>query len=286
MNKNHPLAWVKIVIVLGIWWAVFQSWPVSLHQISIPEFSFSTWTYLIFLGTLNWVVEWIKWHRLVSPITPASRKTRWKEINRGFLLGQGLPLGDWVGRMVEWSRKDRKVGWALNAYASSWQTVVSVGGALLTGHLFFPHWPWAVLWTLFFLYFLLHFLTNHLSWNGFTFPKLRQWETGFWSALRHVILTLQAVILTHYFGLSLSPWEIIAAWQWIWLMKMLGGLLNSWGELGTRQWSGVYFLGCIGLPAWEATLLIWVLWFLNNSIPFLLGSIYWLRTWKSSTSLQ
>jgi len=285
MKKNHPLAWVKIVIVLGIWWVAFQSWPLSFHQFSIPQLTSSTWLCLFFLGTLNWIIEWLKWHRLVSPITPASRNTRWREVNRGFLLGQGIPFGDWLGRMMEWSLKDQKVGWALNAYASSLQTVLTVGGAFLTGYLFFPTWPWFFLCALFLVYFILHFYTERLSWKGHSFPRVRQWETGVWSSLRHLILTWQALILTQSFGFQLSPWEIIAAWQWIWFIKMLGGILNVWGELGTRQWSGVFFLGSIGLPAWESTVLIWLLWILNNSIPFILGSIYWLRSWKSSTSL-
>lgn len=194
-------------------------------------------------------------------------------------------MGDWLGRMINWSQKDRPVGWALNAYASSWQTVVTVAGALLSGSYFFPQWPWWALRIPFIGYAMLHLVTDRLHWNGHFFPKVRQWETGLWSLCRHVILTLQAVFLTQSLDLDLPFWVIAAAWQWIWLGKMVGGLLNLWGELGTRQWSGVYFLGLIGLPAWDATLLIWFLWTLNNSIPFILGSIFWLRSWKSSTSL-
>lgn len=285
IKKFHALTWVKIVIVLGIWWAVYLSWPDSIQNLHFPFISAKIWGVLLFLGILNWVLEWLKWHRLASPHSPGNRTTRLKEVSRGFLLGQGVPFGDWIGRMTGWPQKFRSHGWALNAYASSWQTAATAGGALIFCPVFFPDSPWIWIVPVYLVYLGLHFYTHLLSWKGQAFPPVRSWEIGLYSFARHAILSLQAVGLTLAWGYDFPFWTLFAAWQWIWVGKMIGGLLNVWGEMGTRQWSGVFFLGLVGIEAGNATLLIWVLWILNNSIPLLMGSIYWIRSWKSSISL-
>lgn len=244
------------------------------------------WGILLLLGALNWVLEWLKWHRLVRHFSPGNHATRWKEVSKGFLLGQGIPFGDWIGRLTQWPRKNRPQGWALNAYASSWQSVVTVGGALFFASDLFPKGPWTWLIPFFLVYLALHFLTHHMSWKGHAFPPVRSIETGGLSLARHSVLTLQAVLFSYAWGLDPPIWTLVAVWQWIWLGKMIGGLLNIWGELGTRQWSGVFFLGMVGVAPGEATVLIWTLWILNNSLPLIMGSIYWIFSWKSSTVLH
>jgi hypothetical protein len=251
------------------------------------------WPLCLFVGLIpfNWGLEALKYQRVLSALgLQVSRKVFWKSFSAGIVSGMLTPnmLGNFIGRNLYFQRKNRPSLILLTLWSNHAQFVCSVLFGLFS--LFFL-WkvPFQGNLTFIALTFvalvsfsgLFYFLGEHLAYAFF--PK-RRWvrhlsifdhspglKVGLFllSSLRHMIFTLQFMLVLYAFGIDFNLSLLFWTWQtYLWVTLAPSLFL---GKLVVRESVNVWVLTAAGMPSAIVLLASLVTWFGNLFVPTLIS---------------
>jgi uncharacterized membrane protein YbhN (UPF0104 family) len=104
-----------------------------------------------------------------------------------------------------------------------------------------------------------------------------KWQLLGLSLLRHVVFSFQYVFILSAFALPLSLDLFFAVWTIYFLMTLAPSM--AFGKLLVRENVAIYVLGAMIPNAAIILSCSLILWFINLSLPALLGGLIWLK-WK------
>lgn len=251
---------------------------------------------VIFLVVINWGLEAKKWQILVKPL----KKIAFFESMRSVLIGLGSGLfaprevGDYFGRILSLDLANR---WRLTG-AMLIAGLTQLSATLVFGliSLFFVHQhfmeiekmyflaAFLVLLVLFFLLFVFrHKVTFLLKSKLFKiyrlFYILKQYDKKVLSKVvalsffRHLVYTIQFILVLKMIDASLNFLELIPYVSMIYLMKAMIPSINVFSDLGVRELSSVFFLGMCGISVETALAAGMFIWLLNIVFPSAVGGL-------------
>jgi hypothetical protein len=257
------------------------------------RFPIHVWPLCLFIGLIpfNWVLEALKYQRVLAALDlEVSRKIFWKSFSAGMISGMLTPnmLGNFIGRNLYFQRKNRPSLIVLTLWSNHAQFVCSVFFGLFS-ILFLWKVPFQGPPTFIVLSFialatisgLFYFFGEHLAYAFF--PK-RRWIRHFrvfdhspglkvrlfmLSSLRHLIFTLQFMLVLYAFGIDFSLSILFWTWQtYLWVTLAPSLFL---GKLVVRESVNVWVLTAAGMPASIIVLASLVTWIGNLFVPTLIA---------------
>ncbi|MFM7079298.1 MAG: lysylphosphatidylglycerol synthase domain-containing protein [Bacteroidota bacterium] len=294
----------SIVVIASIWFIIssIKKRPELLGFFSDPSSSLQSGTLLfVVLGLmiLNWGLETIKWHILVSAVEPLS----WRRSMYSVLSGATVSLiapnrtGEFVGRAFHVSPGNRIKASLCTIPGSLSQLLIT----LLMGLFAIPFvrspfdqfgieievivvWLVLAVVLLAIVYYYLPGLRFRLRINSmfstlnsylsplFSYSKVDLGMILFLSMLRYLVFTVQFYLMFLAFGVDVPFWKAVAAIANIYLfLALIPGFAIT--EFTLRGSVTLYLFSALTSNATGVLAASSALWFINLVIPALLGSM-------------
>lgn len=254
------------------------------------------------LMPLNWTLEGLKWRSILQKF---QKRVGFRRLVFSLFTGISSSLftpnraGNFIGRMIWFGSGIRVQVSVLSIYGNvaQWMSSIIFG---LTGIAFakFFIFPEGNFWYTFlssifiamvvYLYLRPHVLPYFLSRfflkrSMFQAGRVLQqhhilkWELLGLSIIRHAVFSVQFVLVMYAFGIELS-WDLLLA---VWITYFVMTLIPSplFGKLLLRENAALWVIGSLDVDQGIILLSSVIIWFINLSIPALLGGIIWLR-WR------
>ncbi len=254
------------------------------------------------LMPINWTLEGLK---LRSIILKFQRQIGLKTLLFSLFTGISASLftpnraGNFVGRMIWFGSNIRVQVSVLSIYGNmaQWLSTILFGtiGLGLSTFFIFPEinmWYIAlssILVLVIIILYLFPYWTPQLL-SQFMFKRnmthaarvLEQhqglkWELLILSLLRHAVFSLQFALIMYSFGFDLNMDLIYAVWITYFVTTLIPSPL--FGKLLLRESAALLVIGSLSDNSTAILLSSVILWFINLSIPALLGGIIWLK-WR------
>lgn len=251
---------------------------------------------------LNYFLEIKKWQVLTSPIEERSMAEAIGDVLKGLRIGLFTPfmIGDFIGRSLGFSKKNRTEAMAANFFNSICQTYTAIFlGALsflfwwgisegpLKGLLLFPTLVFCVaaFLGLFFVFkvkvswqFLdkINFLKVYLNPETLemSLSNALIFKVLILSFARSLVYNVQFYLFYISLGINLPKLVIFIGVNLILLIKTVGGGLNVLGDLSLRELVSLHFFGLYKVNAGLILIATFIVWFFNIFVPVLLGLLF------------
>jgi uncharacterized membrane protein YbhN (UPF0104 family) len=254
------------------------------------------------LMPLNWTLEGLKWRSILQKFQKRiSFKTLLFSLFTGISMSLFTPnrAGNFIGRMIWFGSAVRVQVSVLSIYGNvaQWMSSIVFGiiGVGLGTFFIFPEinsWylvlSGVVILAVIILYLIPYWLPRLLSKYMFTRNMTHaarvleqhhslKWELLLLSLLRHFVFSMQFALVMYAFGLDFNLDLIYAVWITYFVMTLLPSPL--FGKLLIRESAALLVIGTLSDNSTVILLSSVILWFINLSIPALLGGIIWLK-WR------
>jgi hypothetical protein len=93
-----------------------------------------------------------------------------------------------------------------------------------------------------------------------------------WAFIRHLLFTIQFVVLLEVFEVNLPVYLLIGLVSIIFLFKTLGAVLGMFGDIVSRQLTAAYFFGLYAVQIEPVLAAATLLWIINIFVPMLVGT--------------
>lgn len=238
---------------------------------------------------LNWFLEFIKWRITTKALTEEVSSDSVKHsFYAGMITGLLTPnmIGNFIGRMYYFKRKDRIVVTLLTLISNQAQFLVTllIGSICfllmpsVDGSLTLDMYAWIAIGLVLVLgltgYFYLEKLLQIFSKTrkigrrlDLVFLRLSTFrsEVLTLSLLRYVVFITQFTLILIAFGVAFEPIVIAKIAQVYLISAMIPTLLL--GKLGVRESVGILILGSLGIPEFTVLISSLSIWFLNLILP-------------------
>lgn len=307
-NTRIPVLLLKICLLIALSWLFYRqfgkiAWnEAASFSVKYP-FSLIAAILLVFA---NWGFEWLKWREILrmSDIQSAF-EVQIKSFLAGIITGLLTPnmLGNFIGRMFWFQRRDRAALILLTLFSNAAQFLASVIFGLLA-----IAWlgvqDLGILWSrekfllftgigllaLIVLYLFIEKIPLAIirsnKWMDRLIPWMQQsrffrFRLLLFSLLRHAVFSAQYWLLLQAFGL-----EVEWAWiGWIWQVFFWTTLIPSlwFGKLVIRESMALWILGPLtGNPGIVLFTSVF-LWVINQGIPAAIGIPYFRKNKTDKT---
>ena len=271
----------------------FSDFITNLKENNI--FSLKNIAFLLLISSFNWLLEILKWQKLVSFI---------KRINFYNALQQSLSsltaslftpnrIGEYGAKAIYFTKHYRKRILLLNLIGNVMQMVVTVAFGTIGLFLFTQHYPIKINTQHFYKYFIFIFIIlsvclflikqKKYSFRGFSIEKLKTFlkslpfsissVTLIASMLRYLTFSFQFYFLLLLFKVELN---YIDAMTIITAMYLLASIIPSIFILDVvvKGSIAVYLFSFAGVSELTILSIITIMWLLNFVLPSLFGSYY------------
>jgi uncharacterized membrane protein YbhN (UPF0104 family) len=254
------------------------------------------------LMPINWTLEGLKWRRIIQIFQKRiGLKTLLFSLFTGISASLFTPnrAGNFVGRMIWFGSGIRVQISILSIYGNvaQWLSTVIFGvlGVGLATFFIFPEinsWYlilsglliFSVVLLYVFPYWLPEILSKYIVKRKMSHAAriLKQhqalkWELLLLSLLRHFVFSLQFALIMYAFGFELNLDLIYAVWITYFVTTLVPSPL--FGKLLLRESAALLVIGSLSDNATVILLSSVILWFINLSIPAILGGVIWLK-WR------
>lgn len=250
------------------------------------------------LMPLNWVLEAMKWKKLVSIERNISLIEALKGVVTGLSLGFVTPyaIGDYVGR-IGWLKGDDKTKYVGSIWVGNvCQMVVTALFSSLGLWVFYHNsnnsFPVTnvtsiVLIAVFVLILLILFLRKkRKNWLGkiqFYFKIILKYSLfdlvivmGI-AAVRYMVFSIQFLLVLLSLNIQLPIYQLCAGISWIFLFKSIIPSFNFMSDLGIRELSALTFFDVFDVNQSGIVAGSLILWFINILVPVVVGLYFVLR---------
>lgn len=256
----------------------------------------------LLLMPLNWTLEGLKWRAILLKFkTIIPFKTLLFSLFTGISTSLFTPnrAGNFIGRMIWFGSAIRVQVSVLSIYGNMAQWLSSIIFGLLGLALVqFFQMPELQLWQLIslvvfialvvLLYFIPFWAPQFLG--KFIYPRKMdhaarilkehhnlKWELLIYSLLRHAVFSTQFVLTLYAFGIPINGQLFYAVWITYLIMTLIPSPLL--GKLLIRESVALFVIGAMSINSSVILLSTVLIWFINLSIPAIIGGIIWLK-WK------
>lgn len=299
---------IKLLVSLGLL-VVFVMQLAQFDKFAPDEIVLRQPVYLLvafLLMPLNWLLEGVKWHIILKGLDVSISTTK---LVYSLFTGVAASLftpnrsGNFLGRMIWLPNRIKVEASVLTIYGNMAQWIASISfgilGFLLYVQLDMPHlagWIWGgfilLLMAVFVLFLIPQIAPRFIGrffWKKSMYHAANvlerkhhiKWQLLLFSMLRHVVFSFQYVLILSAFTIPIT-WELLFA---VWTIYFLMTLAPSaaFGKLLVRENIALFVLGSLIPNSAVIITCSLILWFINLSLPALLGGIIWLK-WKPSKS--
>lgn len=287
-------------------WSLFaekkQSIP-SLHEVLIQlstEEAIPLFTCMLLLLVVNWGLEAKKWQVLASPIEALSFTKAYQGVLVGLCLGFVTPanMGDFAGKIWWLKNKNKLESIGAILIGNGIQFVVTLLFTTLALARFMYQkqlntFPFLLLLCSLSLTLVLAFWVyqkrNILSKLTQRWAFLAPYEgyikvieavdvhlvkqVAFWSILRYLTFTVQFLLVLFIFHVNLSWLDLSMLIALILGVKTIVPTLNFLSDLGTREFSALYFFSFYSVNNTAILTATFVVWLVNILVPVLVGGV-------------
>jgi uncharacterized membrane protein YbhN (UPF0104 family) len=254
------------------------------------------------LMPLNWMLEGLKWRRIIGKF---QKRVGLKILLFSLFTGISASLftpnraGNFVGRMIWFGSGIRVQVSVLSIYGNvaQWLSTVIFGalGVSLGSFFIFPE---INMWYLILMglviaavvllyllpYWTPHFLSKYVFKRSMSHAAriLEQhqnlkWELLLLSLMRHFVFSMQFALIMYSFGFELNMDLMYAVWITYFITTIIPSPL--FGKLLMRESAALLVIGTLSDNSTAILLSSVILWFINLSIPAILGGVIWLK-WR------
>lgn len=257
--------------------------------------------FVILLMPLNWALEAKKWQLLLYKIHKTNFADSYKSVLLGATLGNLSPLmiGDFVGRLLGIPKNSKTKALSALLLSNGMQMFVLIVFAKMGYEILFYSTD-AVETTA--NIFLRHLLTGLIVIGVLFFSKsinlpriqsvkflylLNRYSKNaiislfIWAFVRHLVFTLQFVVLLITFDIELPFYLLIGLVNIVFLFKTLGATLGMFGDIVSRQLTAAYFFGLYGVIIEPVLAAATMLWIINIFVPMFIGAFFVFSTGKT-----
>jgi uncharacterized membrane protein YbhN (UPF0104 family) len=256
----------------------------------------------LLLMPLNWALEGLKWRSILLKLkNRIPLKTLLFSLFTGISASLFTPnrAGNFIGRMIWFGSAIRVQVSVLSIYGNmaQWLSSIIFGLVGLTLVQFFQI-PELQLWQIIglaciigfvvLLYFVPFWAPKFLG--RFIYPRKMEhaarilkehhnlkWELLIYSLLRHAVFSTQFVLTLYAFGIPINGQLFYAVWITYLIMTLIPSPLL--GKLLIRESVALFVIGAMSINSSTILLSTVLIWFINLSIPAIIGGIIWLK-WK------
>ncbi len=298
---------VSIVLIAILVYQLMRFDKFSPEEITLRKPSLLFIAFL--LMPLNWLLEGMKWRLMLKRL---GAKIPFVKLVFSLLTGVSSSLitpnrsGNFIGRMIWLPKRLRIEASVLTIYGNIAQWIAAMIFGTI-GFLFYrnletstipeiPVWTWVLFLSITILtiiFYLIPKVVPRFASRFFWKKQLEhsaevlernhsmKWQLLGYSILRHVVFSSQYVLILSAFTIPVNANMLFAVWTIYFLMTLMPSV--AFGKLLVRENVAVLVLS--GLIANSAVILSCslVLWFINLSLPAILGGLIWLK-WKPSKS--
>jgi Lysylphosphatidylglycerol synthase TM region len=298
------LKWVIILLAylfLAYKLATFDKYDLLLEEWTRMPVERVWWLgYVLALLPFNWLLEAIKWRRMVSIVERISIGRAYKAVLAGISTGFFTPnrVGELIGRVVFMGEGNRKPGVTLSLVNSLTQNSVMALCGIPSCIYFFAKTQGGIEtdmagFLLMMLFFLLGFFALYSSLPNIS-KKLSESDLSvkikeFVSCLseyssldlmllmlisfvRYVVFCTQFFSMLQFFGIDLTIWEAIVAIPSNYLLVTFTPSL-AFSEAAVRSSSALLFIGAFSSKVVNVALAGVGIWAVNFVIPMLVGTV-------------
>lgn len=303
-SKKYIILLFKLIVVIGLGFVVYMqvskvdNWQ-QLSTLFFEQCNTTKWPYIAFailLMPLNWLVESIKWKKLILPFEDIKLSIAIKAILLGIVMALITParIGEYAGRLSIIREKSKSLGATL--LGSIAQNLITLIIGLIAIILSFDHFfeidektsfiyyllTICVIIGLSWLYFHMDIVLSYMKrWSFFNkwtsyFPDLKIYSNTLLgkvlalSLLRYIIYSTQYLMLLIFFGIEADISILLAGIAILFLIQSgipLPPVLSIFarGEIAILIWSSVSdnTVGALAVS--------FLLWFINLILPALIG---------------
>lgn len=241
---------------------------------------------------LNWAFESAKWKLLLNKVHKISFINSYKSVLLGATLGNLSPLmiGDFVGRLrdVPSCLKPKAVVALLLGNGMQMFVLILFGKAGYetifynnnlvgtTANIIIRH-ALTVLIIIGFLFFSKRIKLPKFNAINFlnvldNYSKSTIFDLFNWAFFRHLLFTIQFVVLLEVFDVDLPAYLLVGLVSIIFLFKTLGAVLGMLGDIVSRQLTAAYFFGLYAVPIEPVLAAATLLWIINIFVPMFVGA--------------
>jgi hypothetical protein len=267
-----------------------RDWLQVLHSFGIKQVGGCV--LVIVLMPLNWAFESAKWKLLLNKVHKISFINSYKSVLLGATLGNLSPLmiGDFVGRLrdVPSCLKPKAVVALLLGNGMQMFVLILFGKAGYetifynnnlvgtTANIIIRH-ALTVLIIIGFLFFSKRIKLPKFNAINFlnvldNYSKSTIFDLFNWAFFRHLLFTIQFVVLLEVFDVDLPAYLLVGLVSIIFLFKTLGAVLGMLGDIVSRQLTAAYFFGLYAVPIEPVLAAATLLWIINIFVPMFVGA--------------
>lgn len=278
-------------------WEQIQQTPVSRLIIYFSV--------VLILMMVNWLIEAVKWQRILKNVQQISLAKAFKAILCGVSFSATTPnrVGEYAGRVLFLEEGNRLRSVSLTIVCSMSQLIITKAmGCMgmfflwneLSGSSIFEQnrvWimvlifaaPAGLLFLLFFYFRISYFtrLIEKISWfkkNKYLVEEMERAESGlllqllFLSLFRFTVFSIQYYLMFHLFGVAISFWQswCVISVAFLVLAVIPSIAIAELGLRGTIIWELMKFFTVNSLGVTIATV---VIWFVNLIVPAIAGTV-------------
>lgn len=305
--------WVKVLqfgLFVALWLLLYllvrqkaALEPAAFYQYFdlIDAYSYTYMFIVLLLVGLNWGLETKKWQVLLSP----SYRISFFHALKGILAGLGLALlgpqflGDMAGRVFMLPRNFRSAAAGGVLIGSITQSVVTLVFGFWGVFLLFQQLPYSILTSLAYIALSLFVIgcLIIIAWRKYA-NLLAQRLSGFWQQFyqaifhfplaliakvallavsRYLVFIIQYVLIFYAFKVDLSLAIMLGGISWVFLIKTIFPVLNTFGDLGLRELSAVFYFDYFGVDPIVIIITGLCIWCMNVLLPTLPGIFFTLQ---------
>ena len=254
------------------------------------------------LMPLNWTLEGLKWRSILQKFQKrVGLKTLLFSLFTGISMSLFTPnrAGNFIGRMIWFGSAIRVQVSVLSIYGNvaQWLSSIIFGviGIGMGTFFIFPkiNTTYLIISSLLIIgviilylipYWIPQFLSKYIFTRNMTHAArvLKEhhslkWELLILSLFRHFVFSMQFALIMFAFGISFNKDLIFAVWITYFVMTLIPSPL--FGKLLLRESAALLVIGTLSDNSTVILLSSIILWFINLSIPAILGGIIWLK-WR------
>jgi uncharacterized membrane protein YbhN (UPF0104 family) len=302
--NSRVLLLIKILFVAALIYVIYlqlskaQSSPQDELVLAAPLGLLLT----LLLMPLNWTLEGMKWRSILLKL---KNRIPFKTLLFSLFTGISASLftpnraGNFIGRMIWFGSAIRVQVSVLSIYGNMAQWLASVLfgllGLMLIDSFNMPElstWQFIIIAVIILVMLLLYFIPYWIPQvlGRFMYQRKMEhaarilkehhdlkWRLLLYSLLRHAVFSSQFALTLYAFGIEINQNLFYA----IWVTYLITTLIPSplVGKLLIRESVALFVLSPLATSETSILISSILIWFINLSIPALLGAIIWLK-WK------
>jgi hypothetical protein len=302
-TKQYLLAFAKVLVLVITFGYIFYRLRAN-QNLDFSEFAHSIYSkgyvagyfllFLLWMASLNWILEILKWKHLASTIEKIDFQTALKQSLAALTVSLATPnrIGDYGAKALFFEGRNRKKVLLLNFYSNANQLLATVVFGIIGLSYFL--WKFEVVYSLNTLILIgagmisllilgYIFKERELFIKGFSFARISQifceypsnlkLKIAGYSILRYVIFSGMFFCLLLFFGAEI---EFSLAMALIFAMYLLVSIVPTIFvfDVVIRGGVSVWLFSFAGISEFTVLSTVLLMWLLNFVIPSFIGSYF------------